>query len=67
MIDPVNLRIPMAVSSKVTTPEIVPPDPKGALVYGILQGFANLESRYFACCDLDGFTCPWVASHTGRA
>ena len=43
------------------------PAPKGALVYGILQAFASLESGNIARCDVDRLTRPRVASHAGSA
>jgi len=41
-----------------------PPGSSGALVYGILQAFASLETGNIACLDLDRFTGSRIASHT---
>jgi hypothetical protein len=38
--------------------------PKGALVYGIFQGFASLKTRHFTGRNLYRFSCPGIPSST---
>ena len=38
---------------------------KGALVYGILEGFASFETRHFTGFNLDSFTGPRITTLTG--
>ena len=40
-----------------------PSGSSGALVYGILQAFASLESRNVTCLDLDSFARSWITAH----
>jgi len=42
--------------------ESTDPGAKGALVYGILQGFASLEARHITRLDLNGLTRARVAT-----
>ncbi|MDZ7770002.1 MAG: hypothetical protein U5K38_13400 [Woeseiaceae bacterium] len=43
-------------------PLFTPPALRARYVYGILQGFASLESRHFTRRNLDGFAGSRVAS-----
>jgi len=49
--------------SSFLDPKARPTGSSGALVYGILQAFASLETGNIACLNLDRFTRSRVASH----
>ena len=59
-----------ALPAELSTPKnglnARPSGSSGALVYGILQAFASLETRNITCLDMDRFASSWVASHACR-